>query len=61
MSEPQLTFFRWARLRDFSEMGLALRGPDIKEYISEGYLERTETAVILTDKGKEALTHEPTV
>ena len=61
MAEQQLTFFRWARLRDFSEMGLALRGPDIKEYISEGYLERTESAVILTEKGKEALAHEPKV
>jgi hypothetical protein len=61
MSEQQLTFFRWARLRDFSEMGLSLRGPDIKEYISEGYLERTDTAVILTEKGKQALTQEPKV
>jgi hypothetical protein len=61
MADKELSFFRWARLRDFSEMGLALRGPDIKEFISEGYMERTDTAVILTDKGKDALTHEPTV
>ena len=61
MADEELTFFRWARLRDFSEMGLALRVPDIKEFISDGYLERTETAVILTDKGKQALMHEPAV
>ena len=61
MADQELTFFRWARLRDFSQMGLALRGPDIKDYINDGYLERTETTVILTDKGKQALTHEPTV
>ena len=61
MTEPELTFFRWARLRDFSEMGLALRGPDIREFIDEGYMERTGSVVVLTDKGKQALTHEPAV
>jgi hypothetical protein len=61
MTDRELTFFRWARLRDFSEMGLALRKPEVQEFISEGYMERTETAVILTQKGKEALTHEPAV
>jgi hypothetical protein len=61
MSDTTLTFYRWARLRDFYEMGLALRGPDINEFISEGYLERTETEVRVTDKGKEALRHEPAV
>jgi hypothetical protein len=61
MVDKELSFFRWARLRDFSEMGLALRGPDIREFIDEGYMERTGTAVILTDKGKQALTHEPAV
>jgi hypothetical protein len=61
MTDKALTFFRWARLRDFSEMGLALRGLDLKEYINEGYLERSEDAVILTDKGREALLHEPAV
>ena len=61
MVDNELTFFRWARLRDFSEMGLALRGPDIREFIDEGYMERTDTAVILTDKGRQALTHEPAV
>ena len=61
MVDKELTFFRWARLRDFSEMGLALRGPDIREFIDEGYMERTDSVVILTDKGKQALTHEPAV
>ena len=61
MAEGELSFFRWARLRDFSEMGLALRRPDIKEYINEGYLEQTDTAVVLTEKGKQALTKEPAV
>ena len=61
MADQELTFFRWARLRDFSEMGLALRGPDIREFIDEGYMERTDSAVILTDKGRKALTHEPAV
>jgi hypothetical protein len=61
MTETELTFFRWARLRDFSEMGLALRKPEVQEFIGEGYMERTETAVILTEKGKEALRHEPAV
>ena len=61
MVDKELTFFRWARLRDFSEMGLALRGPDIRDFIDEGYMERTDTAVILTDKGRQALTHEPAV
>jgi hypothetical protein len=61
MAEQELTFFRWARLRDFSEMGFALRGPDIREYINDGYMERTESSVILTDKGREALKHEPGV
>ena len=61
MADQELSFFRWARLRDFSEMGLALRGPDIKEFINEGYMERTDTVVTLTDKGKQALTHEPAV
>jgi hypothetical protein len=61
MADTELTFFRWARLRDFSEMGLALRGPDIREFIDEGYMERTDTTVFLTDKGRKALTHEPAV
>jgi predicted methyltransferase len=61
VAESELSFFRWARLRDFSEMGLALSRPHINEFIKEGYLERTETAVILTEKGKEALTKEPAV
>jgi hypothetical protein len=61
MADPELSFFRWARLRDFSEMGLALRGPDIKEYIREGYMERNATEVILTAKGNDALKHEPAV
>jgi hypothetical protein len=61
MADQQLTFFRWARLRDFSEIGLALRGPELKEFINEGYMERTDGTVIVTDKGKEALTHEPAV
>ena len=61
MATQELSFFRWARLRDFSEMGLSLRGPDIKDYINDGYMERTETNVVLTDKGKEALKHEPSV
>jgi hypothetical protein len=61
MKVQELTFFRWARLRDFSENGLALRGPDLNEYINEGYMERTETAIVLTAKGKDALLHEPRV
>jgi hypothetical protein len=61
MTDHDLNFFRWARLRDFSEMGLALRRPELKEFISEGYMEQTEVAVVLTDKGKEALKHEPAV
>jgi hypothetical protein len=61
MTDRELTFFRWARLRDFSEMGLALRGSELQVFISEGYMERTETELLLTDKGKEALMHEPAV
>jgi hypothetical protein len=61
MTESELTFFRWARLRDFFEMGLALRNPELREFIREGYMERTETAVVLTQKGKDALKHEPAV
>ena len=61
MADKALTFFRWARLRDFSEIGLALRGHDVKEYIDDGYMERTESAVILTEKVKEALLNEPAV
>jgi hypothetical protein len=57
----ELTFFRWARLRDFSVMGLALRRPEVQEFIRDGYLEQTEAEVIVSAKGKEALLREPAV
>jgi hypothetical protein len=55
----ELTFFRWARLRDFSDMGLALRRSEVEEFIRDGYLERTESEVIVSAQGKEALLREP--
>jgi hypothetical protein len=61
MTDGELTFFRWARLRDFIEINLALRRPEVRVFIAEGYLEQTDAAVILTEKGKEALRHEPAV
>jgi len=59
MNEPQLTFYRWVRLRDLVNDHLALRRPEIEEFIKEGYLEREGAAVLPTAKGVEALKHEP--
>jgi len=59
MTEPELTFFRWMLLRDFVVDGLALRRPDIQQFIREGYLERSGEIVTPTPRGVEALKHEP--
>lgn len=59
MTDQPLSFYRWVRLRDFVNEGLALRRPDVQEFIHEGYLERNDQKVIPTAKGLEALKHEP--
>jgi hypothetical protein len=61
MTNGELSFFRWARLRDFADTGLALRRPEVQEFIRDGYLEQAESVVMLSSKGKEALLHEPAV
>jgi hypothetical protein len=61
MPEPELPFSRWMRLRDFVNDGLALRRPDIQEFIREGYLQRDGEVVTPTPQGLEALKHEPDV
>ena len=57
----ELTFSRWALLRDYIEIKVSLRREMIQSFIRDGYLTRTETAVELTDKGRDALKHEPAV
>ena len=61
MTNLSLTFYRWARLRDFVNDGLALRRIDVLEFIHDGYLEHNDGTVTVTVKGRDALLHEPTV